>query len=60
MTRISRAVMITRRYWYFQVLDLTSSLYLQTASPQMSSKTGKPVRVVRGYKLDSIFAPAEG
>ncbi|KAI0662803.1 hypothetical protein C8Q70DRAFT_908776 [Cubamyces menziesii] len=27
---------------------------------QRSCETKKPVRVIRGYKLDSVFAPAEG
>jgi E3 ubiquitin-protein ligase UHRF1 len=27
---------------------------------QMSSETGKPVRVIRGHELESKFAPWEG
>ena len=29
-------------------------------SIQMSAETHKPVRVIRGYKLDSPYAPREG
>jgi E3 ubiquitin-protein ligase UHRF1 len=27
---------------------------------QKSSETKKPIRVIRGYKLDSVYAPVEG
>ncbi|TCD63932.1 hypothetical protein EIP91_004742 [Steccherinum ochraceum] len=32
----------------------------KNASLQLSCKTGNPIRVVRGFKLMSIYAPAEG